>query len=66
MKKILLIITFIFSIVENKLYLNQERNEKLLEEFTKEILSQSIDNSKAREALINQYKNNFNDISFIS
>ena len=66
MKKIILIIFFLFSIVEIKSYLIQESQEKLFEEFTKEIISQSVDDSKARDILINKYRNNFKDISFIS
>ena len=66
MKKIILIIFFLFSIVEIKSYLIQESQEKLFEEFTKEIISQSVDDSKARDILINKYGNNFKDISFIS
>ena len=65
MKKIILILCILFSIVENKSYLNQERNERLFEEFAKEIISQSIDDSKTRDVVINKYRNNFKDISFI-
>jgi hypothetical protein len=66
MKNIILKICFIFFIVETKSYLNQEINEELFQEFTKEIISQTINDLNERNVLINKQTNNFQDTSIIS